>query len=124
MEDKEKFDYNDKSLICDLSWHDEAKRDYLVVTNANKFKDVMNARAKGTTVYELINLYGGIDNVTQAFAERGIYDDVSDVPEFGNDESYEAIINRLQNQINQLSEKVNNDSNESVNKENLENKEG
>lgn len=107
---KELPKYGTPGYTFDLAWHDESKRDYLVVVDAKKTSEIMNQRSKGTTIYDMINIYGGIDNVTAAFSDRereALFDDVSDMPEFGNDSEYTALVKRLQSQVDELSKKVN-----------------
>lgn len=90
--------YGTPGYTFTLAWHDEVKKDYLIVTNAVKTADIMNARAKGTTVYEIIDMYGGIDEVTAAYAgneANAVYADASDVPEFAGDEAYDQVIKNL-----------------------------
>lgn len=92
------IEYGTPGYTFELQWHDIAKKDELVVTGVHKTREIMNARAKGTTIYEIIDMYGGIDEVTaatQGQAEKAVYADVSDVPDFANDEAYEKIINDL-----------------------------
>jgi len=106
MEKNEKIpQYGDPKYVFTLGWHDINLRDYLVVTDYKLKSEVMNARAKGTTVYELIDLYGGVDNVSEAFSaknEASLYGDGTLYPEFGNDESYAAALLDLQSQIDRL----------------------
>lgn len=97
--------YGDPKYIFTLGWHDEKLRDYLVVVDYKKKDEVMAARAKGTTVYELIDIYGGVDEVSAAFSNKqnaAVYGDVSNLPEFANDESY----NNLVEQLNTLTKQV------------------
>lgn len=66
-----------------LRWHDEQAKDYLIVKEKHDRNEVMNARAKGVTPYELIALYGSVDNVAAAFPENGaFYGDASGIPEY------------------------------------------
>lgn len=95
-------EYGTPGYIFDVRWHDERERDYLVVVDAKPENEVMNARAKGTSVYELIEMYGGIDEVENVFTDKGVYADVSVTPQFGNDEEYVGIINNLQAQLDAL----------------------
>lgn len=90
--------YGTPGYIQILEWHDAQKRDYLVITSEQKESEVLAARAKGTTIYEIIDIYGGIDEVTAAYAGKeayAIYDDVSDMPEFADDSAYDQVIKNL-----------------------------
>lgn len=100
--------YGDPKFIQSLSWHDYDKRDYLIVKDNQKRSDVMNARAKGTTVYELIDIYGGVDAVTEAFAgnNNGVYGDSTNIPEMANEESYQSMLNDLALKIKEMQEKA------------------
>ena len=78
---------------------------YKIVADAKPFAEVMNARAKGTTIYEMIDQFGGIDNLTQVLAVKeaeAVYADVSDVPEMANDAEYAGVLKKLQAQIDEL----------------------
>lgn len=99
--------YGDPRFIFTLGWHDEAKKDYLVVVDYKKKNEVMNARAKGTTIYELIDIYGGVDNVSEAFSakDNAVYADVSNMPEFANDVSYQAIMEEIAAKVAELQKK-------------------
>ena len=98
-------EYGTPGYEFDVIWHDEAKRDDLIVADAKPFAEVMNARAKGTTIYEMIDQFGGIDNLTQVLAVKeaeAVYADVSDVPEMANDAEYAGVLKKLQAQIDEL----------------------
>ncbi|QCS36637.1 hypothetical protein [Capybara microvirus Cap3_SP_550] len=126
-------EYGTPGYIFELAWHDEAKKDYLVVVDAKPEVEVMNARAKGVTPYDLISTFGGIDEVTQAFASKeasAVYADVSGVPEFASDDVYDSVIARLKADIaayeashaktdessKETAEEVDNEVNKEVNK--------
>lgn len=104
MENKEKIpEYGDPRYIFTLAWHDEAKKDYLIIKDYKLKDEVMNARAKGTTIYELIDIYGGVDNVTEAFsAKDAVYGDTTAIPEMANDESYNLMLQQLQAKLDEL----------------------
>lgn len=91
-------EYGTPGYQFELQWHDAKVKDYLIVTGCKKISEIMNARAKGTTVYEIIDMYGGIDEVTAAYAgneNKAVYADVSNVPEFADDSAYDSIIQDL-----------------------------
>lgn len=100
--------YGDPRYIFELGWHDEAKKDYLIVKDYKLKSEVMNARAKGVTIYELIDIYGGVDNVSEAFSKKeneALYADVSQFPEMASDDSYlafEAQLKGLQAKLDEL----------------------
>lgn len=98
--------YGEDGKIYLLKWNDESKRDELLISDVLNEKEVMKARAKGTTPYELIKLYGGIDEVSTAFANKGVFADVSDVPEMQNDESYGPIMAKLQAQVDEMKKMI------------------
>lgn len=101
--------YGDPNYIFTLKWHDQEKRDYLIVADAQPRSEVMAARAKGTTVYELIDIYGGVDAVSEAFSaknEEMLYQDTTAIPEFCSDDAYAPFIERLQAQIDELKNKT------------------
>lgn len=101
--------YGDPRYIFTLKWHDQEKRDYLIVADAQPRSEVMAARAKGTTVYELIDIYGGVDAVSEAFSaknEEMLYQDTTGIPEMCSDDAYAPIIAQLQAQIDELKTKT------------------
>lgn len=95
-------EYGTAGYIFDVRWHDEKERDYLIVVDAKPEREIMNARAKGTTVYELLDMYGGIDEVEKVFTNKGVMADVSATPQFANDFEYQGIINNLQKQLDEI----------------------
>lgn len=100
--------YGTPGYTFELSWHDERLKDYLVVTGCTKTKDIMKARAKGSTIYEIIDMYGGIDEVTAAYSVKeaqAVYADVSDVPEFADDSAYDKAIMELEKTVAALKAK-------------------
>lgn len=102
MPEKKLPEYGTPGYIFDVRWHDEKERDYLVVVDAKPESEVMNARAKGTNVYDLLEMYGGIDEVEKVFTSKGVMADVSATPQFGNDDEYSGIIYNLQKQLDEL----------------------
>lgn len=97
--------YGDPKYIFTLGWHNEKERDYLVVVDYKKKDEVMAARAKGTTIYELIDIYGGVDEVSVAFSNKqnaAVYGDVSNLPEFANDESYNNLVEQIKTLTKQI----------------------
>lgn len=100
-------EYGDPKYIFTLGWKDESKKDELVVIDYQLKSEVMNARAKGTRVYELIDIYGGVDKVSEAFSAKnnGVYADVSNYPQFSNDEEMSPLLEQLQKEIDDLKAK-------------------
>ncbi|QCS36273.1 hypothetical protein [Capybara microvirus Cap1_SP_206] len=96
--------YGDPRYIFDIGWNDESKKDFLIIKGAQPFNEVMDKRAIGTTLYELIDRYGGVDECSAAFSEGGVYADVVGTPEFGNNESYAAVLHQLKDQLSKLEE--------------------
>ncbi|QCS36156.1 hypothetical protein [Capybara microvirus Cap1_SP_142] len=94
--------YGDPLYMFDLKWHDEKEMDYLMIVGVKPYCEAIEARAKGVTPYELIDTYGGIDNVETVLPVKGQYLDVSEMPEIGNDLAYEQALNTLQAKLDEL----------------------
>ena len=96
----EKYSETSKTHFCTLCWDDLDKKGNLVIQSKQPIKEVMAARAKGTTPYELIDLYGSAKGVSEAFPDRGgQYGDFSDVPEMFNQEAIDRIQAKMQAQL-------------------------
>lgn len=110
---QEKIKINDEEYhkLCqthfvELGWNDPEKRDFLVVVKAKPFKEVMEANAKGTRVYELIDLYGGVDNVEKVFpGTSSIFGDCTDMPETFSPEQLERMAEKMNEYAKMLKEK-------------------
>lgn len=85
-----------KDHFVELGWNDPEKKDYLVIVSSKPFKEVMAANAKGTTVYELIDLYGGVDGVQKVFpGTSSMYGDATDLPEMFSPEQLENMAEKM-----------------------------
>lgn len=85
-----------KTHFVELGWNDPEKKDFLVVVSSKPFKEVMEANAKGTRVYELIDLYGGVDGVEKVFpGTASMYGDCSDIPETFSPEQLENMATKM-----------------------------
>ena len=93
--DKEYHKLSEDHFV-ELGWNDPEKRDYLVIVSSKPFKEVMEANAKGTRVYELIDMYGGVDNVSKVFpGTNSMYGDCSDMPETFSPEQLENMAAKM-----------------------------
>lgn len=82
--------------FVELGWNDPEKKDFLVVVSFKPFKEVMEANAKGTRVYELIDLYGGVDGVQKVFpGTASMYGDCSGMPETFSPEQLEHMAEKM-----------------------------
>lgn len=82
--------------FVELGWNDPEKKDYLVIVSSKPFKEVMAANAKGTTIYELIDLYGGVDGVQKAFpGTSAMYGDASNMPEMFSPDQLEHMAQKM-----------------------------
>lgn len=101
--DREKIKESDKQYqklsedhFVELGWNEPEKRDDLVIKSSKPFKEVMAANAKGTTVYELIDMYGGVDGVERAFpGTSAMYGDATDMPETFSPEQLENMAQKM-----------------------------
>lgn len=85
-----------KDNFVELGWNDPEKRDDLVIVSSKPFKEVMEANAKGTRVYELIDMYGGVDNVSKVFpGTNSMYGDCTDMPETFSPEQLENMAAKM-----------------------------
>lgn len=97
-----------KTHFVELGWNDPEKKDFLVIVSKKPFKDVMAANAKGTTVYELIDMYGGVDGVEKAFpGTSAMYGDASGLPETFSPEQLENMAAKMTEYAKMLKEKEN-----------------
>lgn len=103
-----------KENIVTLAWANEDKRDNLIISDSVPFADEMASRAKGTTVYELIDsCCPSLDpqvvqsTITKVFPETegAHYGDYSDVPEFFNGDIIDDLTNKI-NEAIKLKEKL------------------
>lgn len=94
-----------KFNIVTLAWKDPDKKDELIIKDKKPFKDEMAARAKGTTIYELIDAFcpskepdAVKERISSVFPEKpgAHYGDYSKTPEFFNDE----VVKELQDDVN------------------------
>lgn len=114
--DKEKIKLSDeqyqklcKDHFVELGWNDPEKKDFLVVVSSKPFKEVMSANAKGTTIYELIDLYGGVDGVQKVFpGTSSMYGDATDMPETFSPEQLENMAQKMNEYAKVLREKETN----------------
>lgn len=93
QEGKKYHDLVSKGYIVTLEWHDVEKHDFLVVVDYKKESDVNGAAAKGITPYELIDLYGGPEEVLQQFPGKdpSVYGDFTNTPEVLNEYTLEEL---------------------------------
>lgn len=85
-----------KTHFVELGWNDPEKKDFLVIVSSKPFKDVMAANAKGTTIYELIDLYGGVDGVQKVFpGTSSMYGDCTGMPETFSPEQLEHMAEKM-----------------------------
>lgn len=100
-ENKQKISDEEYQKLCqthfvELGWNDPEKKDYLVIVSSKPFKEVMAANAKGTTIYELIDLYGGVDGVQKAFpGTSAMYGDASYMPEMFSPDQLEHMAQKM-----------------------------
>lgn len=103
-----------KDHIVILAWANEDKRDNLIISDELPFAEEMASRAKGTTVYELIdaccpsldpNTVKSTINKVFPEGEGAHYGDYSDVPEFFNGDIIADLTNKI-NQAIKLKEKL------------------
>lgn len=94
--------------FVELGWNDPEKRDFLVVVSSKPFKEVMEANSKGTRVYELIDLYGGVDNVEKVFpGTASMYGDCTGMPETFSPEQLENMAAKMNEYAKVLRQKEN-----------------
>lgn len=95
--------------FVELGWNDPEKKDYLVIVSYKPFKEVMEANAKGTRVYELIDLYGGVDNVEKVFpGTSSMYGDCTGFPETFSPEQLEHMAEKMNEYAKFMREKEQN----------------
>lgn len=103
-----------KEHIVTLAWANEDKRDNLIISDELPFAEEMASRAKGTTVYELIDACcPSLDpnsvqsTITKVFPETdgAHYGDYSDVPEFFNGDIIDDLTQKI-NEAIKLKEKL------------------
>lgn len=110
------IDYQEKckEYIVTLAWANEDKRDNLIIVDELPFAEEMASRAKGTTVYELIDACcpsldpAAVKSTIQKVFPEGEgahYGDYSDVPEFFNGDIIEDLTNKI-NEAIKLKEKL------------------
>lgn len=107
----EQYEKLSQDYFIELGWNDPEKKDSLVIVSKKPFKEVMAANAKGTTIYELIDLYGGVDGVQKVFpGTSSMYGDSTGVPEMFSPEELENMAHKMSEYAKTLKEKANDPS--------------